>query len=232
MTFNALVIDDEPQFYAPLTTILEERYRASVYLSASLQDGAKTFESLKMSEPDTPIVVLLDLMLPDMVSPALLLDHIPTTWQAWREIEPEAPTIVVTQYDLDDQIVEVIRFAGDRVLDKKMWVCDGTGLGRLGRPPSEESDRLNTQLWVQLASDLATLARDRPNKVIDAVVRHLVVDTDAVSAMESTPAESTSRKTESQPASRSPEVGRLRRALTQLDGKIRCLEAQCNLAVK
>lgn len=135
MTFSVLVVEDDPASVAAVTTCLIERYRASVDFAYDLKSG------LGMATQRHFNIVLLDLVLPDIKSPSLLLGGVPTTWQAWREVLPNQPTVIITRMDLDSTCANTIRDSGDRVISKSLL------------------SSADPRVIHQIASDIATVAK-------------------------------------------------------------------------
>lgn len=135
MTFSVLVVEDHPESVAAVTTCLADRYRASIDFVGNLESGLSLATQRRFN------VVLLDLILPDIRPHGLCLGGVTTTWQAWREVLPTQPTVIITGMGLDSACVNTIRDSGDRVISKSLL------------------NSTDPCVIHQIASDIATMAK-------------------------------------------------------------------------
>jgi len=163
MIIRVLVVDDHPPMRAGLVALINSQPGMDVVAEAS--DGEEAIEVYEDVRPD---VVLMDLRMPGMggVEATLLL----------RKKFPEVRVIVLSTYDLDEDIHRAIQSGAKSYLLKDMSIEDIAGTiravhqGDTSLPP-QVAERLTErakreQLTERERDVLASLIKGRSNKEI------------------------------------------------------------------
>jgi len=158
-----LIVDDHPAFRAGLVALVADQ--ADMQVIAECGDGQTAIELYRRKRPD---VVLMDLRLPVLSGVEAIIGI--------RKEFPDARVIVVTTYDLDEDIYRAMQSGAKSYLMKDMSKDEIVGTIRavnLGREklPSVVSDRLaerrrRQDLTLREVEVLQLLVKGRSNKEI------------------------------------------------------------------
>jgi DNA-binding NarL/FixJ family response regulator len=158
-----LIVDDHPAFRAGLVALVADQ--ADMQVIAECGDGQTAIELYRRKRPD---VVLMDLRLPVLSGVEAIIGI--------RKEFPDARVIVVTTYDLDEDIYRAMQSGAKSYLMKDMSKNEIIGTIRavnLGQEklPSSVSDRLaerrrRQDLTLREVEVLQLLVKGRSNKEI------------------------------------------------------------------
>ncbi len=103
---NTLIVEDNPEFSAFLTSLLELRFPHTLISHASDAN-----EAMRRFRPNKPDIVLVDISLPGGVNGLEF-----TQWVRQEGTSP--PVVILTNHDLPEYRLEAARVGADRFLSK------------------------------------------------------------------------------------------------------------------